>query len=235
MREVSSIAWWSGLAMLMVTVGQAGCGGGAAGAPDPGAQGHHGHQDLRFLDPAECAGRWNDPVRDEWQRPAELIAAMAIEPGAIVADVGTGTGYFVPHLSAAVGEGGKVLAVDIEQGMLDFTARLAAERGLTNVETVLADLDDPKLPEGGVNRILIVNTWHHIADRDIYARRLRRALKAGGSVWIVDFRKDAPDGPPVEYRLPPKTIAAELESAGLAADIDPLVLPRQHVVVGRAR
>ncbi|HUU23589.1 MAG TPA: methyltransferase domain-containing protein [Phycisphaerae bacterium] len=224
MREVSSVLRASGLALLMAVVGEGGCSGG---------QGPHGHQDKRFVDPAECAGRWNDPGRDEWQKPAELMAAMAMEPGAIAADVGTGTGYFVPHLSAAVGVGGKVLAVDIEQGMLDFTAKLAAERGLSNIEYVLADLDDPKLPEGGVDRVLIVNTWHHIAYREAYGARLRRALKPGGSVWVVDFRKDAPDGPPVEYRLPPQVIAAELEAAGFAAEIDPLILPRQHVIVGR--
>jgi peroxiredoxin Q/BCP len=200
-----------------------------------GGQGHHGHQDKRFTDPAEQAVRWNDPGRDEWQKPAEVVAAMGIEPGMTVADVGAGTGYFVPRLSAAVGEGGRALAVDIEQGMLDFIAKLAAERGLSNVGYVLAALDDPRLPEGGIDRILIVNTWHHIADREIYGAKLRRALKPGGSVWVVDFRKDAPDGPPVEYRLPPAAIAAELEAAGFAAEIDPLVLPRQHVVVGRLR
>jgi predicted methyltransferase len=213
----------SATVLLLAAIVQAGC-----GAPD-----HHGHQDRRFLDPEEHAVRWNDPARDEWQRPDELIAALDLAPGMAAADLGTGTGYFVPRLASAVGGDGRVLAVDIEQPMLDFVARLAAEQGLTNVECVLADLDDPHLPTAGVDRILIVNTWHHIAAREVYAAKLRQALKPGGSVWVVDFRQDAPHGPPAKYRLPPEVIAAELEAGGFAADVHPLDLPRQHVVVGR--
>jgi SAM-dependent methyltransferase len=234
MRSRSSIIGTTGAALLMAALGQVGCGGGGAKeAQEAGGHGHHGHQDHRFENPEEHAARWNDPARDTWQRPEDLIAAMDLAPGMTVADVGAGTGYFVPHLSAAAGEGGRVLAVDIEQAMLDFVAKLAAERGLSNVGTVLADLDDPKLPDRGVDRILIVNTWHHIADRAAYSARLRRALRPWGSVWVVDFRKEAPDGPPVEYRLPPEVIAAELEAGGLLAEIFPLGLERQHVVVGR--
>jgi SAM-dependent methyltransferase len=202
------------------------------GADEPSASGHAGHQKKRFVDPEKRAEEWNDPERDEWQRPEDLVEAMAIEQGMTVADVGAGTGYFVPFLSRAVGEGGRVLAVDIEEAMLEYVDDLAADRGLENVETVLADKTDTNLDKNSTDRILIVNTWHHIPNRGDYARHLRERLTDGGEVWIVDYRHDTPGGPPEKHRLEPEQIVSELERGGLEAEVHPLELERQHVVVG---
>jgi SAM-dependent methyltransferase len=83
-----------------------------------------------------------------------------------------------------------------------------------------------------VDRVLIVDTWHHIPERVSYAQKLRAALRSGGQIYIVDFKRDAQHGPPVEHRIPPEVTIAELQAAGLTATLAPLQLPEQYVVVG---
>jgi SAM-dependent methyltransferase len=151
-----------------------------------------------------------------------------------VADVGAGTGYFLPHLSRAVGPGGHVLALDIEPDMVRFMKERAQREGLANVEPRVVALDDPQLPAGGVDRVLIVDTWHHIDGRAAYAARLRAGLRPGGAVYVVDFKLDAAHGPPREHRLTPEQVMAELRQGGLSAEIVPVSLPEQYIVVGRA-
>jgi ubiquinone/menaquinone biosynthesis C-methylase UbiE len=200
--------------------------------------GHHSdHQDKAFTDPEERADDWNSPERDAWQHPEAVVDAMAIESGMTVADVGTGTGYFVPYLSKAVGDQGTVIAVDIQQQMLDYVDQMASDRGLTNVDTLLAEETDTNLKPNAVDRILIVNTWHHIPDRPDYARHLKRRLTDDGSVWIVDYRIGAEGGgPPDKHRLKPQQVADELEAGGLTARIpDSPTLGRQYIVTAHPR
>lgn len=200
---------------------------------DEHASGHGGHHDKRFTDPEKLADDWNDPARDRWQRPEAVVDAMGLDSGMTVADVGVGTGYFVPHLAEAVGSEGRVFAVDIERSMLDYVENLAAERGLEQVETVMAQKTNTNLDADSVDRILIVNTWHHIPNREAYSRHLRERLTEGGSVWIVDYTRDSPRGPPTQHRLDPEEVVGELEAGGLDAEHHSLELPRQYVVVGR--
>ncbi len=194
---------------------------------------HRGHHDHRFDDPERYAERWNDPARDEWQNPRAVVEAMEIEPGMTVADLGAGTGYFIPYLSEAVGPEGTVLAVDIEEAMLGYIEGQATEYGWENVETVQARADDSGLPEGAVDRILTVNTWHHIPNRPSYSAHLLERLTDQGSVWVVDYHVDSPAGPPPEHRLAPEEVIEELEAGGFDAELHPLELPRQFLVVGR--
>lgn len=196
-----------------------------------GHHGHAGHHDHRFTDPEHYAKRWNDPSRDAWQKPAQIAEAMTIEPGMSVADIGAGTGYFVPHLSGAVGTEGKVIAVDIEQVMLDYIAQSAEREGWTNVETLLAGEDTSSLGATSVDRIITVNTWHHIPNRSQYAAHLAETLKPGGSIWVVDYHPDAAQGPPPQHRLAPDVIIGELEAGGLHAELHPMELERQFIVV----
>lgn len=197
---------------------------------DHGDSDHHHHS---FDDPEEYAERWNDPERDEWQQPEEVIEAMGVEEGMTVADLGAGTGYFVPFLSEAVGDDGTVIAVDIEESMLEFIEAMADEKGLENVETVLAEADHSGLEESSVDRILTVNTWHHIPNREDYAAHLAETLTDGGSVWNVDFHEDSPVGPPEDHRLDPQVVIDEMEAGGLDAYEHKLRLERQYIVVGR--
>lgn len=203
-----------------------------------GAHGHgeHGHGPLvhRFESPAEWAKEFDNPERDAWQKPAEVVALLALSPGNSVADIGAGTGYFEPHLSRAVGPTGHVIGVDVEEGMVSYLTERAAREGLANVKATLGAFEDPKLAPGSVDRILIVDTWHHIDKREAYAAKLRNALTKGGFVAIVDFTMEASHGPPKEHRIPPEQTAKELTAGGLTTEIAAESLPEQYVVIGRA-
>ena len=196
--------------------------------------GHDDHHHRSFDDPDKYAERWNSPERDAWQRPDLVIDEMELEEGMAVADIGAGTGYFIPHLADAVGEDGAVFAVDIEEAMLAYIDEMSEELGLGHVETVKAEASVSALEEASVDRIITVNTWHHIPNRGDYAQHLNERLKDGGSVWVVDFHEDSPIGPPAEHRLDPETVADELEAGGLRAEIRELDIERQFVVVGSA-
>src|SRR5688572_13035918 len=111
---------------------RAGSGAGNGKVAERGETGmrrEHEHHHDAFVDPAKLATRWNDPERDRWQHPEEIVAALDLTPGATVADIGAGTGYMVAHLSKAVGENGKVIAVDVEPAMIEYLARRRGELG----------------------------------------------------------------------------------------------------------
>lgn len=202
----------------------------------PGHPGHgHGHGGAHhdFSDAEAFARLFDDPTRDAWQRPAEVVELLSLQAGMTVADLGAGTGYFLPHLSPAVGAEGRVLALDVEPNMVAHMERRASEAGLANVEARRVAPDDPGLPAGSVDRILVVDTWHHIGDRETYARRLLQALAPGGFVLVVDFTRESEHGPPPEMRLPPAVVEAELSAGGLAAEVVTESLPMQYVVRGR--
>ncbi len=219
-------ARWTACALLPLIATSIAC--GHSHAPHHG--GPLGH---RFDDPESWSARWDDPARDEWQRPAEVIEAMAIEPGMALVDLGAGTGYFLPHLAAAAGPDGAVEALDVEAPMVDWLKNRIARDAISGASARLVPFDDPQLPAASVDRVLIVNTWHHIPERPTYGAHLTRALKPGGAVVIVDYALDSPVGPPAEMRLSPESVVADLEAAGLKAAIIPEALPRQYIVVGR--
>ena len=117
----------------------------------------------------------NASWRDRWQQPEVVIHSLSLQPGNQVADLGAGGGYFTFRLADAVGPTGKVYAVDIDKGNLEYIANQAAKRGYRNVETVLAKPDDPLLPEGTVDLIFTCNTYHHLTNRtELFS--IRRAL-----------------------------------------------------------
>lgn len=225
---------------LTVLMAAAGCGGGGgAGKHDHSGAGHHGQghghggdMPHRFDDAERWAKVFDDPARDGWQKPGEVVAALALEPGMTVVDLGAGTGYFLPHLAAAAAQ---VIALDVEPNLVEHMRHRVIDAKLGNVDVRLAALDDPGLPDGSVDRILIVDTWHHIEDRVAYARKLARALRPGGFVLVVDFTKQSTMGPPPKMRLAAEAVAAELGKAGLVAHIagdDEDELPEQYLVSG---
>ena len=124
--------------------------------------------------------------RDGWQRPAEVIGVLAIEPGATVADLGAGEGYFLRHLAEAVGPRGRVLAVEVEDGPLAALEARVEREGLANVELVRGLYDDPQLPDAAVDLVQIVNTYHHIEEREAYFARLQADLAPGGRVAVIE-------------------------------------------------
>lgn len=199
-----------------------------------GARAQHQHQmpdhfDHRFDDPERYAKEFDDPTRDEWQMPDRVIATLDVKAGQAVADIGAGTGYFSMRL-ARQRSAPTVYADDIEPSMVEYLKARAEKAGLKNVVPVLASADSPNLP-APVDLVLIVDTYHHIGNRVDYFRRLRASLKPGGRLAIIDFRKDAPSGPPPEFRLAPEQIASELAQAGYARIASHDFLPRQLFVV----
>ena len=188
------------------------------------------HMDHKFDDPARYAKSFDDPARDTWQMPSRVIEALALKPGMKVADIGAGTGYFSMRLAKTPGV--SVYAVDIEPKMVDYLTKRAAGEHAKNVTAVLAGAASPNLPEA-VDVILVVDTYHHLPDRPSYFRNLRKSLKPGGRIAIVDFRKDAPEGPPVHFRFTPQQIADEMKQAGYQLHASHDFLPRQHFLIFR--
>lgn len=196
-----------------------------------GAQAPIGH---RFKRAKDWVKRFEGRDRDRWQKPREVIAKLAIEPGMTVADLGAGTGYFLSHLTGAVGPSGKVLALDIEPDMVRHMRRRARRKGWKQVVLRRVQVDDPGLDPGSVDRVLVVDTWHHIPQRSRYIRKLARALRPGGTIAVVDFEPESKRGPK-HHKLSSSQVIAELEAAGLSAQAIAESLPEQYMVVARAR
>jgi predicted methyltransferase len=185
-----------------------------------------------FADVEHWRRVFDDPARDAWQKPRELVAALGLRPGMWVADLGAGTGYFSRHLDAAVGPNGVVFAVDTEPNLVAYLRERAERERTTTLIPILASRDDPHLPPGALDLALIVDTYHHLDGRLAYLRRLGRSLKAHGRVAIVDWEKRAlPIGPPPEHKLARSEVIDEMHAAGYALVAEPNVLPHQYVLV----
>jgi len=196
----------------------------------PAALAQHGTPQMhqRFQDAERWSKIFDDPGRDAWQKPDEVLRALAPAPDAAVADVGSGTGYFAVRLARAVPQG-RVYGADLEPDMVRFLNDRAAKEQLPNLSSHRAAPDDPQLPEP-VDLVLVVDTYHHIGARERYFGRLREALKPGARVAIIDFKPDSPVGPR-NGRIAAERVAAEMSRAGfrLAAKHD--FLPYQFFLV----
>lgn len=185
-----------------------------------------------FSDAHEWTRVFDDPSRDAWQRPDDVLLAMALDPTMTVADVGAGTGYFAVRLARAVPQG-RVIATDIEPDMVRFVTERARREQLDNLTATVVGAAEPGLAAQSVDRILIVHVWHHLAGRGAYARSLAAALRRGGRVFVVDFTLTAERGPPPSLRVAPEQVVAELTTAGFSARVVPISLPDQYVVEAR--
>ena len=189
-----------------------------------------------FADVEHWQKVFDDPARDTWQKPVELVAALELRPGACVADLGAGTGYLSRYLSAAVGPTGTVLAVEVEPNLVTHLRERAEQEHTDNVVPVLASFDSPRLPPAGVDLILVVDTFHHIDDRITYFQRARRFLRRGGRVAVVDWEKrELPVGPPPDHKLDRQQVIDEMVAAGYQLAGSPPVLEYQYVLVFRVR
>ena len=175
---------------------------------------------------------FDDPARDAWQKPHEVITALSPAPDAAVADIGSGTGYFAVRLAHWVPKG-LVYGVDTEPQMVKYLAERAQREGLANLVSIAGRPDDAKLPTK-VDLVLMVDVYHHIADRESYFKKLRGSLKPRARVAIVDFREDAPQGPPKSERIAPARVKAELGKAGYALAKEHEFLPNQYFLVFEA-
>ncbi|MGH1342476.1 MAG: class I SAM-dependent methyltransferase [Nannocystales bacterium] len=192
----------------------------------------HGHGHHRFEDAQEWAKQFDDPQRDAWQKPAAVLEFLKLEPTAVVADLGAGTGYFAVKIAAAIPQG-RVIANDIEPDMVRYLTERADKEGLGNVVAVQGTAQGPKLPEPA-DVAFMCDVYHHIGDRPAYFTKVREQLRDGGRLVIVDFRKDAADdipGPPPAMRVAHEQLVHELESVGwkhVRTDVE--TLPHQYIV-----
>ncbi len=199
-------------------------------APDsPVHAGGHGH---RFDDVARWGPVFESPDRAAWQKPDQLVAALALKPGQGVADIGAATGYFSRRFAAAVGPTGTVYATDIEPNMVAHLAKDSAARGLTQVVPVVARPDHPTLPPASVDLAFICDTIHHIEDIPAWLAALKPSLRPGARFVVVDFKKEeTPMGPPLHMRLSEEELTAALAAAGWQPAGRALELPYQYALV----
>lgn len=190
---------------------------------------------LPLLFCAGCGGLsrsfMNSPWRARWQQPQAVIQSLAIKPSDYVADLGAGGGYFTFRLADAVGPTGKVYAVDVDKGNLDYIARRAKEQGYANVEIILAKYNDPLLPEGGVDLIFTCNTYHHLENRTDYFASAARYLRPDGRIAVIDLNGNSWFHKLFGHWTPKETSRSEMEAAGyqLVSDFD--FLSRQNFQV----
>ena len=212
----------------------------AAPAPEMPSSHHMHHHQMdggdgafhRSFDGAEnWAKEFDAAERDAWQKPQEVLEALKIGKSAIVADIGAGTGYFATRIARLAPEG-RVYAVDVEPDMARYLGERATREGLSNLVPVLAQSDNPTLPQP-VDLALVVDTFHHIGHRVAYFSQLKSSLKDDGRLVIIDFKADLPNGPPPEHRIPPQKAVQELAEAGFTLVEQPYFLPRQYFLVFR--
>ena len=214
-------------AILTLALGCAGLVSGPAQAQSP-----HTHQHS-FAGAENWAGVFDDPSRDAWQKPHQVIEALALAPDAAVADIGSGTGYFAVRLAHFVPQG-RVYAVDIEPDMVKYLADRAKREGLANLTAVAGAPDDARLP-AKVDLVLMVDTYHHVEQREGYFRKLAQSLKPGGRVAIIDFNAKSAMGPPPAQRIAGKRVVAEMAKAGYRLEHEHRFLPNQYFLMFQAR
>jgi ubiquinone/menaquinone biosynthesis C-methylase UbiE len=170
----------------------------------------------RRLFPPEELGVLEGPDRDAWQKPDLIMDALAIGEGSVVADLGAGGGWFTVRLARRVGPNGLVFAQDVQPQMLEAIKRRVGREGLRNVEYVHGSLDDPLLPPGRFDAVLIVDVYHEVANPIELLRNVRASLKSTGRVGIVGFTLEGGGpGPPLDQRKTQESVVDKAQQAGL--------------------
>jgi ubiquinone/menaquinone biosynthesis C-methylase UbiE len=183
-------------------------------------------------DPKAYIGALEDPKRDAYQKPHEVVHALALKEGEMVADIGAGSGYFTFHLARHVGEKGRIYAVDVSPDMILHINRRIRDAKANNIVSVLAEPDDPLLPEQSVNRFFICDVWHHVKNQTKYLSLMKKMLKPGGEIVMIDFHKaDIPVGPPPQMKIARENLLKQMESNGFRLTKEHTFLPYQYFLV----
>lgn len=171
--------------------------------------------------------------REQEQRPDEVIKAMGLQDGDVVADLGCGTGYFARRMARAVAPRGRVYAVDIQPEMLAIMKRLIEKEGTTNVVPVLGEAADPRLPKGELDWILLVDVYHEFQEPKAMLAKMRESLKPTGRVALLEYRLEGDSARHirVEHRMSPAQVLAEWQPAGFRLVARHEFLPTQHFFV----
>jgi predicted methyltransferase len=184
------------------------------------------------LFPPQDLGLLEGPDRDAWQRPDEVMDALRLGEGSVVADIGAGGGWFTVRLARRVGPNGLVWAEDVQRQMIESIGRRVDREGLRNVKTHLGTPLDPKLPPSSLDAALIVEAYHEMENPVLLLKNLAQSLKPTGLIGIIEFKKDGGGpGGPIEERAEPERVIADAEAAGLRLQSRPNFLRYQYMLV----
>jgi arsenite methyltransferase len=192
------------------------------------------HQQMHQLhgDSRAYIGLLEDPKRDAYQKPHEVMRTLDIRRGEVIADIGAGSGYFTFRLAHHVGDNGRVYAVDVSPDMILHLNRRIRDLKAMNVSSILADPDDPLLPERSVNRFFFSDSWHHVENQTKYLSLIKKMLKPGGEVVMIDFhKKELPVGPPMKMKIAREDLIKQMESNGFRLTKEHTFLPYQYFLV----
>jgi ubiquinone/menaquinone biosynthesis C-methylase UbiE len=183
-------------------------------------------------DPQAYIAMLENPARDAYQKPEEVLKALALREGETVADIGAGSGYFTLRFARAVGESGRVWAVDVDPAMILHLNRRVHETGLWQIRSLLAPPDDPLLADASVDRFFICDTWHHIDAQERYLALMKKMLRPGGQVVMIDFQKrELPVGPPLAMKIAREALVEQMQRAGFRLLREHGFLPYQYFLV----
>jgi ubiquinone/menaquinone biosynthesis C-methylase UbiE len=170
--------------------------------------------------------------RDIEEDPDAALEALDLAPGLVVADVGAGSGYMTVRMAQRVGVEGRVYATDIQPEMIELLEERLADERITNVVPVLGLVDDPKLPDSAIDLELLVDVYHELSEPQKMLRGLRRALKPGGRLVLLEYRKEDPNIPILElHKMSVEQAKLEVEAEGFELTRVDERLPRQHILV----
>jgi ubiquinone/menaquinone biosynthesis C-methylase UbiE len=171
--------------------------------------------------------------REAEQRPDQIIRTMGLKDGDVVADLGCGTGYFARRMARAVAPSGRVYGVDIQPEMLDRMKGLLAREGITNVVSVLGAGDDPRLPAGSLDWILLVDVYHEFQQPKAMLAKMREALKPEGRIALVEYRLEGDSAAHIriEHRMSVEQVLGEWRPAGFRLEKKHDYLPTQHLFI----
>jgi predicted methyltransferase len=175
--------------------------------------------------------------RDQEEKPEVVLEAMELKEGMTVAEIGAGTGYFSRRIGKALGPSGKVYAIDIQPEMLELLKKYTAEAGVSNVVPVLGTETDPKLPAGGVDRILLVDVYHELQQPEPMLTKIRESLAPGGRVVLIEYRREGETAShiKIDHRMTADQVLAEWIPAGFELVNQIETLPAQHIFIFTAR
>jgi SAM-dependent methyltransferase len=170
--------------------------------------------------------------RDDEEASDVALSVLKIQKGSAVADIGAGSGFITERLASRVGPSGKVFANDVQPQMLDMLAKRLARKKITNVTLVQGDIDDPKLPAASVDLEIMVDVYHEFSQPQAMLRHLRDALKPGGRMVLVEYRKEDPAIPiRPEHKMSVAEAKLEVEAEGFTLSKVDESLPRQHILI----
>jgi ubiquinone/menaquinone biosynthesis C-methylase UbiE len=190
----------------------------------------------RTFDPSN-AHRLEDPQRLTWMPPGEVIERLGLKPGMVIADIGAGTGFFALPFARTVGRSGLVWAVDLQPEMLRLLEdKLRRESSAENIRLLEGNAAQTGIPDGACEMAFLANIWHELdAPHDVLAE-MRRILRSGGRVSILDWRTGVPHppGPPLDHRVSVDRAEAMVSGAGWQNVSAGLLGPYSYLLIASA-